>query len=404
MTASKRIVSFLFLLLLFSFSIQGGELERNSVYLTWMQDPTTTMTVQWLSPASSEQASVDTIYYQALDEQEWHEAKGTHFFLPQGKLFIVHRVELTQLKPDHHYRFRLAFEEPIFRFYTMPSALDHSSIRFVVGGDMYHDAIEFMAKTCWQAVQTDPHFAVIGGDIAYAVGRINSTHKLDRWIEWIKTWSTSMATEERRLIPVVSAIGNHDIGGHYNQTPAQAKIFAALFPMPGDQVYNVLDFGNYFSLLILDSGHANPVGGVQANWIKSTLRERQHVPHKFAVYHVPAYPSIRSFRNRHSLDIRKQWVPLFEQFGLQIAFEHHDHAYKRTYPLLKNKVHPKGIVYLGDGAWGVEKPRKPRSSRKLFYLAKFASVRHFILVNLEQNGRSFVVIDENGHVVDQLDQ
>ncbi len=58
--------------------------------------------------------------------------------------------------------------------------------------------------------------------------------------------------------------------------------------MPGPQGYNVLDCGNYLSLLLLDSGHTHPVEGAQTDWLKQTLAARQHVSHVFPVYHVPA--------------------------------------------------------------------------------------------------------------------
>lgn len=52
-----------------------------------------------------------------------------------------------------------------------------------------------------------------------------------------------------------------------------------------------------------------------------------------AIYHVPAYPSARSFTGRTQSMIRKHWVPLFEKSTMNLAFENHDHAYKRTYPI-----------------------------------------------------------------------
>lgn len=77
------------------------------------------------------------------------------------------------------------------------------------------------------------------------------------------------------------------------------------------------------------------------------------IPHVFPVYHVPAFPSVRSFSNQTSAAIRRNWVPLFERFGIKVAFEHHDHAYKRTVPIREEAIDPeRGIVYFGDGAWG----------------------------------------------------
>jgi len=208
-------------------------------------------------------------------------------------------------------------------------------------------------------------------------------------------------TPENRMIPVIAAIGNHDLIGQYGQNPAQAKVFSLLFPMPGPQIYNVLDFGNYLSLILLDSGHATPIAGRQSEWLKSALEGRRDVTHRFAVYHVPAYSSIRKFENSKSRVIQRHWVPIFDKEYLDLAFEHNDHAYKRTYPLRSNKVDPTGVIYIGDGAWGVE-PRTPRIKKKPFYIAKFAATRHFLLLNLKCDGYQIQSIDSNGHIIDQV--
>jgi hypothetical protein len=101
-----------------------------------------------------------------------------------------------------------------------------------------------------------------------------------------------------------------------------------------------------------------------------------------------------------SAKIREHWVPLFERFGLDVAFEHHDHAYKRTYPIRAGKVDPEGVLYVGDGPWGAM-PRRPRDR---WYLAKTAGKRHFILVTISNPDRSIVAIDGEGQVFDRVDQ
>jgi hypothetical protein len=243
----------------------------------------------------------------------------------------------------------------------------------------------------------------VGGDIAYAVeSRHLPVQKIDRWIDWLKVWHTHMVTPGGNLIPVIAAIGNHDLIGQFDQTPAQATIFSALFPMPGKRIYNVLDFDSYLSVFILDSGHANPIGGQQTHWLRTALGERKQVTHRMAIYHVPAYPSVRNFKDKHSVAIRNSWVPLFEKEGIQVAFEHHDHAYKRTFPILKGRIHPQGVVYLGDGGWGVEEPRALKN--KSAYLAKFASVRHFIAVTLTPNQQQFKCVNDQGQVLDEYSQ
>lgn len=167
----------------------------------------------------------------------------------------------------------------------------------------------------------------------------------------------------------------------------------------------MLDFGDYLSVIALDTGHTHPIPGAQTFWLYQALQNRQSMPHKMAFYHVPAYPSVREFAEKPSALIRDNWVPAFEKFGLSTAFEHHDHAYKRTHPLYQGKINfEKGVLYMGDGGWGVKKPRKPRAPTIGSYLAATASKRHFILVTLNEDFRYYQAIDYNGKVIDSYAQ
>lgn len=379
-----------------------ADLSSDTVYLTWQNDPATTMTIQWISLGGD--MNVSALYALQSTPQEWTQVEGTQYKIPGTSKYFLQRVELVNLKADTQYLFKIFSKdknhEGTYQFKTAPLNLKND-IRFVEGGDMYHDGKALMEKTCIEAAKTNPLFALLGGDIAYAIGHPNQhIEKIERWIDWIKIWHATMISPEGNLIPVISAIGNHDLIGQFNQTPRQAAVFSLLFPMPGLSIYNVIDFGSYLSIILLDSGHATPIKGAQANWLKNTLSERQNVTHLIAAYHVPAYSSVRSFQNPLSAAIRRYWVPLFEEGGVRAVFEHHDHAYKRTFPLLNNKVNPDGIVYLGDGAWGVKNIRISPRAKKRFYIAKFSSLRHFILTTISSTQMQFQAINDKGEIFD----
>ena len=153
------------------------------------------------------------------------------------------------------------------------------------------------------------------------------------------------------------------------------------------------------SVIALDSTHTHPVEGTQTQWLQDTLARRVRTPHLIAVYHVPAYPSVRSYDARISALIREHWVPLFEQYGVDIVFENHDHAYKRT-PLIRNgTVDPRGVMYLGDGAWGA-KVRTVHPPAETWYLDRAESVHHVIVVTIHGQQRRIKAIDESGAVFD----
>jgi len=149
--------------------------------------------------------------------------------------------------------------------------------------------------------------------------------------------------------------------------------------------YRSLDFGNYLHLIMLDTDHDFPVEGVQTAWLKKTLSDAKHSAWKMAVYHVAGYPSYYPYNNPTPEKIRANWCPLFDQYGLQVAFENHNHTFKRTWKLKNQKVDENGVLYLGDGSWGVS-PRKPVKASKCWYLAKSASKSSVWLTTLLPDG------------------
>lgn len=368
------------------------------ILLTWQHDPTTTMIIQWLTPVSD---TANNVYFRPSEEQKWDLAEAASTPFPQLP-YLVHRVELTGLKPNSSYSFKINNEKQQYHFSTMPSTLSRA-IRFAEGGDLYHDSIDLVKETSRQAMKNNLDFVLFGGDLAYSTAASGPEHP-QRWIDLLRSWHETMITSDGRVVPIIAAIGNHEVVGGYGQNSQKAACYCTVFSMPGNQGYGVLDFGNYMTLLLLDSGHTHPIEGEQTAWLHKALKERPEVTHKFAAYHVPAYPSCRSYNAKMSPTIRHHWVPLFEKYDLHVAFEHHDHAYKRTHSLKKGKIDPEGIVYLGDGAWGIAEPRKTEINKRTWFLAKASPTRHFILATIDGKGRSFKAIDAFGNVIDTYEK
>ncbi|MEC8932606.1 MAG: hypothetical protein VYB08_14380, partial [Candidatus Latescibacterota bacterium] len=81
-------------------------------------------------------------------------------------------------------------------------------MRFIVGGDMGID--EHARQLQSVAAAQDPQFALLGGDLDYSNG--NWDHA-DRWDRWLNHWDSLMVTSTGDQIPIVSAIGNHEVRG-----------------------------------------------------------------------------------------------------------------------------------------------------------------------------------------------
>jgi hypothetical protein len=379
----------------------------STLFLTWRRDPTTTMMVQWIG--ERDELPETRVYYRAmpaaqsglggllaaLDDRPWTPAgpTGSHDY-PKSD-FKVFRTELTGLTPDTDYQFRVGKDGRVRRFRTMPARAT-DTISFISGGDAGVNA-HVIANNI-QAAKQDPAFAVIGGDLAYENGRTMSTH-----LAFVKNYSQYMIAPNGRLIPMLACLGNHEVDGSYNKDRDKAPFFYALFDaLFADTSYATLDFGQYLSLVLLDTGHTSKIGGDQADWLDKILKARRDHPNTIVVNHVPAYPSARSMGTAEKpgtgADNRKYWVPLFEKYRVPVVLEHHDHTFKRSKLLLGGLEHDNGILYLGDGSWG--KLRTPQPPEKLHHLVKVTKDYHLTLHRIQGDERFHLALDENGKVMD----
>lgn len=382
----------LFSLILSSF-VYSGE-----IWLTWQHDPTTTMVVSWLSSKEKSSSSVFIVYRKYKGEDStWITYTGSNTSFPGDDKKLINFAELMGLEPNTEYEFRVGKNKEIFRFKTAPQDLQ-KSLSFIVGGDSLEDDTNLFKAMNKRAVKYEPYFIVIGGDVAYAVDK--EKEDPNRWQKWLQIWFETMRIDSKRLIPVLAVPGNHDVRGGFDRSPKSAETFYALFRSPDPECYTVLRFGTYLSLYLLDSGHACSVYGEQREWIANELKKDGEMLHRFAVYHVPAYPSVSSLNEFYSSRVRKHWVPLFDKYKLHLAFESHDHAYKRTKPLRDNKVDSSGTVYFGDGSWGT-KPRKPVKASKTKYLAQTYSEQQFCYVTISNQKRTVKAIRPDGKILDE---
>ncbi len=376
-----------------------------AVYLTWTNDPATTMVVHW---HTYDPDHTELRYRLRGSSDAWQTvtAFDTRMFGLTERL--VQLAGITGLMPFTEYEFTVDGYEETYAFRTMPSHLDQPLRTMFTGDILFGSVANAMAVT---AGALDPSFLMIGGDLSYSDSRVD---QISLEYEYFENFHTRFRSPDGRLIPIVVAIGNHEMRRAYvsgypyiQDTDAwrdrEAIYFFRPYAFPGQPGYNVLDFGDYLSLLALDTDHANPIEGAQTDWLADRLDERRQVRHLLPVYHVPAYPSHRSLDDARNTKIRELWVPLFESAGVHMAFEHHDHTFKRTAPLLNGQIDADGIVFLGDGAWGVA-TRLPRHAETDPHLQVAQEVHHVFLVTLTDTGRLVQAVDVHGVIFDEMYQ
>jgi len=308
----------------------------------------------------------------------------------------VGTAALQQLEPATEYQIELNGSlngEHVFQrklsMKTAPKSRP-DKMNFVNGGDMFHTR-KLLDAMNRQAGKLDPMFALLGGDLAYANAR-----EVGRWYEWFDSWYENAVTDDGRQIPMIAVIGNHEAKG---LSPDQAQFYYSLFPLPEGRSNFVVDFGDYMSIVNLDSQHSQPVAN-QTQWLNDTLKERKSRPLLFACYHRPTYGTLVK---EDSTPVRTQWVPLFEKYQVDTAFEHDHHVYKRSSPIYQGRPDNKrGVLYLGDGAWGVRLREIPEEhGEKLPHIERAVSRNHLIHVLIDGTGVHYHATDAAGNVFDK---
>lgn len=374
-------------------------------YLTFSDDPTTSMDINLAIQRKGEEVMV---YYDTAPHGDDINAyamkcKAQHYstLVELYDRRALYRADLRGLKPGTTYYFVAGDEKygygDMRSFRTLPGG--NAPVRFINGGDMNIGPRN--RKLLKWAGEQDADFLVIGGDLPYANGIYA---EFTDWIQWFHN-QDDLLHVGGRMVPLVTAIGNHETNGYETEDIyLRSPFYMSFFGRQGQGgVYHSHKMGDNIALIMLDSGHLVPHGGTQAEWLEQELKKFQHVKYKFAAYHVPLYPAYRDFDGAPSAAGREHWLPLFDKYGLTVGLEHHDHVFKRTKPLKGNQVVSagEGTVYLGDGTFGVD-PRNMDDKPLHWYNEKQGGIAHFWVIDAKPERLENKAIDEDGKVIDEL--
>ncbi len=384
-----RVVTFL----LFFVFCQAVFAQPRHLYLTWDSPDTAhtqTIVFQTLGKATSPRVEV-----KLNGPQGKATSLACQSVMLTGTQRRIHRLTLKGLTPGTKYQFRAGDERygmSAWRsFRTLPES---GPVKIVTGGDMYRhpETIQLLRA----AASHRPDVALIGGDIAYADADLE---RIGFWDDWFDNWEQHLNPKDAPMVPMICAIGNHEVGGAFDRKKSDAPFFFAFFPQGGEAYFH-RKLSQDCEVAVLDSSHVTSHQS-QVPFLTSTLKSMQQrdIPFRLALYHVPCYPTHRPADDPYAQRGRKYWVPVFDQFGLTAGLENHDHTFKRTHPLKNHKVDATGTVYLGDGCWG----RTPRTVETgLPYLAKASSTYHVWMLTTDQGELLCEAVGRDGKVFDQV--
>ncbi|KAF2070361.1 hypothetical protein CYY_008317 [Polysphondylium violaceum] len=395
------------------------------VYLSLPKDPSHSMIIQF---HTRDKPLLAYITYQQESSNSSSNSNSNRKeitnYLSMGNVIrdeprYVSFVDLVDLKPDTEYWFNVHVESSNHKVYnsrqysfkTLP--FNNDDVRFIVGGDiqMNSDAVNLGKLVS----DYQPHFVVIGGDIAYEDG-IGSCYQ--RWDERLLFFQNTLA-KDNRLTPLVLSIGNHEAGAFfqsYKQVPFYFHYFVfkigdSMLSVDKRESFHVHKISTHSSIVSLDSC-VTKLWSEQVEWLDNTwssveLKDTM----KMTVYHTPIFPAYSPLDSKIAKLGIEYMVPLFDKFNVPLSFENHEHLFKRTKPLRHGQVSPQGTVYVGDGAWGISSNQRPTNNPHGIF-EKTAYSNHIWFVNIsiqsEINSKanktiSLRAIAPDGQAIDEFD-
>lgn len=310
---------------------------------------------------------------------------------------IGHSVLLENLKPATTYYFVVTSGKHVsreFHFVTAPG--DGRPLKLLFGGDSrrgpkwpeVHEDRRKVNRMIAGLVEKNPEVVafVHGGDYC---AKAEWTFMTD----WLSDWELS-TTPSGRILPIIPARGNHD----------RQAVFEEMFYWPGrkNEFYFVTELSPKVALITLNSETSH--AGDQRDWLEETLKRYRSGERRWilASYHVPAWGSVKEFAQGASQ--RQHWVPLFEQYQVDLVLESDHHSLKRTVPIFQEKPDPeKGIVYIGDGGLGVPQ-RDPDPSRWYLQAPGMTSASHHVhLLTINDKKITGEAIGLDGKILDRFE-
>jgi predicted phosphodiesterase len=219
--------------------------------------------------------------------------------------------------------------------------------------------------------------------------------------QWIKDLFEPMAKLNSR-VPLFPTIGNHEKNSHW---------YYDYFHLPEPEYYYTFTYGNA-QFFMIDSNKSLKPDSEQYAWLEKELKQSK-ATWKFTCHHHPCFSSDENDYGDHVKGEYKrpatwgdpnaqQLVPLYEKYGIDIAFNGHVHVYERTWPILQMAVNQqRGVRYItsGGGGGGLEDAAPQRT----WFMHHFKRAYHYCTATIHDRTIQFKAYDTEDRLFDTFE-
>jgi hypothetical protein len=371
--------------------------------LVWHENPQTESTIVWDSRTETktdrvelwERGSSDVVTFQATPSEKYIESKKhrdskrnkAKEFQFKGELFFRH-VKIKGLKPSTTYELKAYSDDDVSRTYHFVTAPeDERRFKLLYVGDSRTrvDVAEKISSQMADMAHEDASIiaTIHGGDFA-------NTPVLNDWFPWLAAWDRTTHQGTGKLMPIIPVVGNHEF---FTMSPMFGQAYGFSGYKGVDYIYSCR-LAPHFRIAVLNS--EMETSGAQEEMAKDIFEQykKEKVTFQLVAFHRPVYPAVKKAGRL------KRLVPMFEKYNIDLVLESDGHNIKRTVPIREEKMHPEGVVYLGEGGYGAPQ----RQPKDLWYLKSpgFASKGdHMMTLDVYPDRIDYKTVGIDDEVIDE---
>ncbi|MGX7668412.1 T9SS type A sorting domain-containing protein [Flavobacterium pedocola] len=248
----------------------------------------------------------------------------------------------------------------------------------------------------WNQVSTLAHsknaaFTIFNGDI------VNDGGSISDWDSWFDNGKTFV---ENNL--VFHSLGNHDaasVPDYQNNFELPKSV-----PTTGTTLYYAVDYGN---AVFISLNSESPNDTAQYNWLISTLQANVNKRWKVVFFHKPFY-TIGSHAGEMN-SYFNTWWKAFDDYGVDLVVNGHDHMYERTKPINRNVSTTAAVTNYGSGATdgrcqivcgGAGAPLY--AGTPTWFIQSYQSKYNFCKMDVTDNSLCVTSVDQNDVTIDSF--
>ena len=329
------------------------------INMTINGDPSTRMAFAWFTNPCVTEGLVQIVAKSEASDEDFEnpdftftavssEVKGLNYSTEKNKLegvqpgqkldFTSHKAIAEGLSPATTYSYRVgksgAWSE-IGTFKTAPGENDENySFIYITDTQAQNDAMfDVSQKTVHAAVAKVPEaaFVLCNGDLVETSGKSNSEWEYEQWFSSMQdVWMN---------YPLVVTMGNHDkspngnFAYHFNNstdfndnfnpgTDMDGTVFSFV---RGDVLFLVISYEDWDK-----EGYLNSL----TSWMRQEVETHKDVKWRVASFHKNMFTGSRSHQDdADGKAVRQAMLPVFDELGINIALQGHDHIYEVIGPV-----------------------------------------------------------------------